>query len=147
MCSATQPYPTICNPMDYSPSMEILQARILEWIAFPFPRGSSQPTDRAQVSHISGGFFTVWATRKPLALGDYTVIKRPTSLLRGTHISVEFHRFYSKLCIETDQVHEYDFKPIGHDLLSSCLAEFSVKLVSMYKPCDLSLISCFFFFF
>ena len=37
----------------------ILQARILEWVAFPFPRGSSQPRDRIQVSHIAGGFFTV----------------------------------------------------------------------------------------
>ena len=35
----------------------ILQARILEWIAFPFSRGSSQPRDRTQVSHITGGFF------------------------------------------------------------------------------------------
>ena len=41
----------------------ILQARILEWVAFPFSRGSSQPRDRTQVSHIAGGFFTSWATR------------------------------------------------------------------------------------
>ena len=40
------------------------QARILEWVAFPFCRGSSQPTDRTQVSHIAGRFFTSWATRK-----------------------------------------------------------------------------------
>ena len=36
----------------------ILQARILEWVAFPFSRGSSQPRHRTQVSHIAGGFFT-----------------------------------------------------------------------------------------
>ena len=36
----------------------ILQARILEWVDFPFSRGSSQPRDRTQVSHIAGGFFT-----------------------------------------------------------------------------------------
>ena len=36
----------------------ILQARILEWGAFPFSRGSSQPRDRTQVSCIAGGFFT-----------------------------------------------------------------------------------------
>ena len=41
----------------------ILQARILEWIAFPFSRGSSQPRDRTQVSRIAGGFITSWATR------------------------------------------------------------------------------------
>ena len=35
-----QSYLTLCDPMDYSP---ILQTRILEWVAFPFSRGSSQP--------------------------------------------------------------------------------------------------------
>ena len=43
-------------------SMGILQARILEWVAIPSSRGSSQPRDRTQVSHIAGGFFTIWAT-------------------------------------------------------------------------------------
>ena len=38
--------------------------RMLEWVAFPFSRGSSQPRDQAQVSHIAGGFFTSWATRE-----------------------------------------------------------------------------------
>ena len=49
--------PTLCNPMDYTVP-GILQARILEWAAFPFSRGSSQPRDRTQLSHIAGGFFT-----------------------------------------------------------------------------------------
>ena len=49
--------PTRCNPMDYA-IHGILQARILEWVAFPFSRGSSQPRDRTQVSCIAGGFFT-----------------------------------------------------------------------------------------
>ena len=43
--------------MDYTVH-EILQARILEWVAFPFSRGSSQPRNRTQISHIAGGFFT-----------------------------------------------------------------------------------------
>ena len=51
---------------------EILQARILESIAFPFSRGSSQPRDRTQVSHITGGFFTSWAIRE--ALMNYCMI-------------------------------------------------------------------------
>ena len=44
----------------------ILQARILEWVwvAFSFSRGSSQPRDWTQVSHIAGRFFTSWATRE-----------------------------------------------------------------------------------
>ena len=54
---------TLCNPMDYT-VYEILYARILEWVAFPFSRGSSQLTDQSQVSHIAGEFFASWATRK-----------------------------------------------------------------------------------
>jgi len=54
---------TLCNSMDYTVH-GILQARILEWVAFPFPRGSSQPRDWTQVSHIAVGFFTGWATRE-----------------------------------------------------------------------------------
>ena len=46
-------YPTLCNYTVHG----ILQARILEWVAFPFSRGSSQPRDQTQVSHIAGGFF------------------------------------------------------------------------------------------
>ena len=42
----------------------ILQARIVEWVAFSFSRRSSQPRDRTQVSHIAGRFFTSWATRE-----------------------------------------------------------------------------------
>ena len=42
----------------------ILQARILEWEAIPFSRGSSWPRDRTQVFCIAGGFFTIWATRE-----------------------------------------------------------------------------------
>ena len=42
----------------------ILQARILEWVAFLFSRGSSQPRDRTQDSCIAGGFFTRWAIRE-----------------------------------------------------------------------------------
>ena len=52
-----QSCPTICIPMDYTVH-GILQARILEWAAFPFSRGSSRPRDRTQVSHIAGRFFT-----------------------------------------------------------------------------------------
>ena len=43
----------------------ILQARILEWVAFPFSRGSSQPRDQTQVSRIAGEFFTAEPQGKP----------------------------------------------------------------------------------
>ena len=48
---------TLCYPVDYTVH-GILQARILEWVTFPFSRGSSQPRGWTQVSHIAGRFFT-----------------------------------------------------------------------------------------
>ena len=53
----TQLCPTLSDPMDYTVH-GILQARILEWVAFPFSRGSSQLRDQTQVSLITSGFFT-----------------------------------------------------------------------------------------
>ena len=47
----------LCGPIDHAVH-GILQARIMEWVAFPFSRGSSQPRDRTQVCCIAGGFFT-----------------------------------------------------------------------------------------
>ena len=55
--------PTLCDPMDYT-AHGILQARIREWVAIPFSRGSSQPRDCTQVSRLAGGFFTSWGTRE-----------------------------------------------------------------------------------
>ena len=49
--------PTLRHLMDYTVH-GILRARILEWVAFPFSTGSSQPRDQTQVSCIVGGFFT-----------------------------------------------------------------------------------------
>ena len=58
----TQTCSTLCDPMDW---IDL----IVEWITFPFSRGSSQPRDWTQVSHIAGGFFTSWATGKPKNTG------------------------------------------------------------------------------
>ena len=52
-----QSCPTLCDPMDYT-IHGILQARILEWVAFPFSRGSSKPRDQTHVSCTAGRFFT-----------------------------------------------------------------------------------------
>ena len=53
----------LCDLTDYTVH-GILQARILEWVAFPFSRRSSQPRNWTQVSHIAGGFYTSWAIRE-----------------------------------------------------------------------------------
>ena len=69
----TQLCPTFCDPMNCSPPGSsvhgILEARILEWVAMPFSRGSSWPTGDpglTRVSCVAGRFFTVWALREAL---------------------------------------------------------------------------------
>ena len=60
--------PTLCNTMDCSPPGSsvhgIFQARVLEWVAISFSRGSSWPRDQTQVSRVAGRSFTVWAIRE-----------------------------------------------------------------------------------
>ena len=72
MCLVIQSCLTLCNPMDCSPPGSsvhgILQVRILEWVAMPSYKGSSQPRDWTQVSYIAGRFFTSWATREASSL-------------------------------------------------------------------------------
>ena len=78
----TQSCLTLCDLIDCSPQgssvLWILQARILEWVAIPFFRGSSQPRDWMQVSPIAGGFFTVWATKATHRHTKITTICRAT---------------------------------------------------------------------
>ena len=82
----TQSCPTLCDPMDYSLPRSsihgIFQARVLEWVAISFSRGSSRPRDQIRVSHSVGRcFFTFWVTREaPLNIKGKIVmysIKRP----------------------------------------------------------------------
>ena len=68
-CSLTKSCLTLCDPMDCSlPGSSvhgILQARILEWVAIPLSRGSSQPRDQACISCTAGRFFTTEPPGKP----------------------------------------------------------------------------------
>ena len=63
-----QSCPTLCDPLDCSlPGFSvhgIFQARVLEWVAISFSRGSFWPRDQTQVSCIAGRRFTLWATRE-----------------------------------------------------------------------------------
>ena len=61
---------TLCDP--------ILQARVLQWVAFPFSRISFQPRDWTRVSCIAGGFFTNWAIREALKVKVKVVQSCPT---------------------------------------------------------------------
>ena len=66
-CLVLQLYLTLCDPMDWGPPVSsvhgVLQARILEWVAISFSRGSSQPRDRTRVSWIGRQILYHWATR------------------------------------------------------------------------------------
>ena len=67
-CCAVLSHSLVSDPIAHQAplSMGILQARILEWIAMPSSRGSSQPGDRTQVSCTAYGFFTLGATREAM---------------------------------------------------------------------------------
>ena len=96
-----QSCPTLCDPMDCSPPGSavhgIFQARILEWGATAFSRGSSRPRDRTHVSMSpapAGGFFTMSATWA-ICWEDYCFFKKPNTLsFSGFSL-----RFQVKLCV------------------------------------------------
>ena len=87
-----QSCPTLFDPMDGDlPGSEvhgIFQARILEWAAISFSRGSSQPRDQTQVSCIADRCFTVWATSEARLTSDYTT-KQQSSRQYGTGTKTE----------------------------------------------------------
>ena len=73
LSEVAQSCPTLCNPMDCSlPGFSVhglFQARILEWVAISFSRGSSWPRNRTRVSRIAGRRFILWTTREaPFAI-------------------------------------------------------------------------------
>ena len=93
-----QLYLTLCDPMDYTVH-GILQARILEWIAFPFSRGSSQTRDWTQVFRIAGGFFTRWATGEAQSV----ILSHPICGSFSKHTKVYFTN--TDLCISYTEHH------------------------------------------
>ena len=81
---------TLCNPMDYT-DHGILQARTLEWVAFPFSSESSQPRNRTGVSCLAGRFFTNWATREALLCNNYVICNNNKKELKSQeHIQCKF---------------------------------------------------------
>ena len=70
--------PTLCKPMDCNPpgssAHGISRARILEWVAISFSRGSSQPRDCTYIFCLAGGFFTTEPSGKPLSQFSCSVV-------------------------------------------------------------------------
>ena len=82
----------------------ILQAWILEWVAFPFSKESSQPRDWNQVSYIAGRFFTSWATRKSpriLQWVAYPFSSKSFQPRNWTQVSCIGGRFFTNWAIRT----------------------------------------------
>ena len=92
----THSCPTLCDPMDYT-AHGILQARIPEWVAFPFSRGSSQPRDQTQVSHIAGRFFASWATREvqEYGVGSLSLLQGSSQPRNQTRVSCTAGGFFT----------------------------------------------------
>ena len=80
--------------------MGIFQARTLEWVPMLFSRGSSQPRDRTQVSHIAGRFLTIWATREAL-LTSVRYQKNHNTLTRKIWMYNNYNLIFFSLTKET----------------------------------------------
>ena len=80
---------TVARPPGFSVH-GILQARILEWVAIPFSRGSYQPRDQTQVSCTAGRFFTIWATKEApeWQVLKYSPIQLPPPIKDSQHITL-----------------------------------------------------------
>ena len=76
---AAQSCLTLCDHMLYRVH-GILQTRILEWVAFPFSRGSSQPRDQTQVSQIAGRSLPAEPQGKPYLIFYFLVQPQPQVL-------------------------------------------------------------------
>ena len=90
VCLVAQLCQTLCNSMDCSPPGSPVhgdsQARILEWVSKPSSKGSPQPRDWTQVSHIAGRFFTIWVIREAQ---EYWVGSQ--SLLQGIFLTQDLN--------------------------------------------------------
>ena len=111
MCLVAQWCPTLCDPMDCSlPGSSIhgiFQARILEWVAVPFSRVSSESRDQSQVSCIAGRFITIWASRESLQRYKYLLSGSSGKFCWPLFYTVEF-----MLSCLTLQVLSWQFVPI-----------------------------------
>ena len=110
--------PTLWDAMDCSlPGSSvhrILQARILEWVAITFSRGSSQSRDETQVSCIAGRIFTVWATREAqeywsgLAILSSNYLR---NLMEKEPFCIILGNYYVVLCVLLNCFHPYTAHP------------------------------------
>ena len=141
----------------------ILQAKIFEWVTFPFSRGSSQPRDWTQNSCIAGGFFISWTIReaphpytttgKNIALTLRTFVGKVMSLLfnilsryviaflpRSKHLLISRLQSPSTVILESKKIKSYDTYQINRILI------FSEPTIYLTSPLPLFLVSLYFTF-
>ena len=108
-----QSCPTLCHPVICSlPGSSvhgIFQARVLEWVAISFSRGSSQPRDQTRVSRTAGRRFTIWATRE--AKSDWIGVCNFTlcmgiSWMSQLHLEFETMNLTYQLCKTNCSLHK-----------------------------------------
>ena len=110
--------------------MRILQARILEWVAHPFSRGSSQPRNHTGVSCIAGRFFTSWITREAPKMQYFGMILKMTEwsqfIFRQT---IQYHS-NPRLC-PTTNAEEAEIEQLYEHLQH--LLELTLKNLTLYN--------------
>ena len=120
----------------------ILQARLLEWVAISFARGSSRPRDRTPVSCIAGRHFTVCTTREVLKIGwtnihqviKTTVCKRKTVIIIPKEENMIFQGYdraswwlsWERICLVIQETQVWS--PCHEDLLEKEMATYSSTL-------------------
>ena len=132
--------PQLCPPG--SPVHGILQARILEWVAVPFSRGSSQPRDWNQVSHVAGRFSAIWATRrvKVLPCDSCSVrhrVQGKSSAQRKEAGGKDIKSCNSVLCLKVHFLLSVWVRPSMPAVLYA--PKLSVDLPLLWFTCDLGL--------
>ena len=119
--------PTLCDPVDCSlPGSSIhgiLQARILEWVAISFSRGSSRRRDRTQVSHIGGRRFNLWATRE-------APIMNKAGIKSGFCVDISFQLLWINVRVSNCWITCYTYVCFCKKL-SNCLPK---RLYDFYSP-------------
>ena len=121
--------------MDYTVH-EILQARTLQWGAFPFSRGSSQPRDRTQVSCTAGGFFTSWAA------GEAQVTVYGVAKIQ-THDWARMHMNHGRGTVSSESAVTWEESEKLH---SNCILHVNRKSLPASCPRILFFFLFFFFF-
>ena len=117
---------TLCDPMDYTVH-GILQASILEWVAYPFYSRSSRPRNWTGVSCIAGGFFTNWTIREALSYHVWSGILVWFVLGISLTLSVVEHLFMCLLAILISFLEKYLFSSPAH-FLHQIIWGFVIKL-------------------